>query len=236
MLTRRIRRQHTIVLPLGHTRVPRNGRCGAAAGVRSAAPGATLRLRTASSVNGAPGAPAGRAVPEDAGLEPADGREHRGEQAEAVGRGAGERVDGVLGVRHQPDDPAVRRGDPGDVVHRAVRVRRRRSGRRCGRRPPARRAWRRRRRSGPRRTSPGRRSPGPRERSGPGRGGDSTRAAGRGRRSAGPALRTSAPGSRPASQRIWKPLQMPSTGRPRSAAATTSSMIGAGLAMAPARR
>ena len=50
------------------------------------------------------------------------------------------------------------------------------------------------------------------------------------------ALRRRAPGRRWASARIWKPLQMPSTGMPRSAAATTSSMTGAKRAMAPQRR
>ena len=50
------------------------------------------------------------------------------------------------------------------------------------------------------------------------------------------ALRISAPGSSPASQRIWNPLQMPSTGPPRSANARTSSIIGARAAIAPHRR
>ena len=49
-------------------------------------------------------------------------------------------------------------------------------------------------------------------------------------------LRISAPGSRCDSQRIWKPLQMPSTGSPRPAAATTSVITGANRAMAPQRR
>ena len=44
------------------------------------------------------------------------------EEAEAVGAGAGERVDGVLGVRHQADDVAGRVGDAGDVAVAAVRV------------------------------------------------------------------------------------------------------------------
>ena len=51
-----------------------------------------------------------------------------------------------------------------------------------------------------------------------------------------PALRVSAPGSRPASQSTWKPLQMPSTGMPRPAAATTSPITGANFAIAPQRR
>ncbi len=51
-----------------------------------------------------------------------------------------------------------------------------------------------------------------------------------------PALRVSAPGSRCASHRIWKPLQMPSTGRPARAAGTSSAMTGANLAIAPQRR
>ena len=49
-------------------------------------------------------------------------------------------------------------------------------------------------------------------------------------------LRMRAPGSRWASVRTWKPLQMPSTGIPALAAATTSSMTGAKRAIAPQRR
>src|ERR1019366_9335434 len=41
-----------------------------------------------------------------------------------------------------------------------------------------------------------------------------------------PALRISAPGSRPASVRIWKPLQMPSTSPPPSAKRFTDCMTG----------
>jgi hypothetical protein len=39
-----------------------------------------------------------------------------------------------------------------------------------------------------------------------------------------------------ASVSIWKPLQIPSTGTPRSAAWMTSAMIGEWLAIAPQRR
>jgi hypothetical protein len=46
----------------------------------------------------------------------------------------------------------------------------------------------------------------------------------------------SAPGKSPASQRIWKPLQIPSTGPPSRANASTASMIGAKRAIAPERR
>ena len=49
-------------------------------------------------------------------------------------------------------------------------------------------------------------------------------------------LRSIAPGSRPASSRTWKPLQMPSTGPPRSANASTAAMIGEKRAIAPVRR
>ena len=49
-------------------------------------------------------------------------------------------------------------------------------------------------------------------------------------------LRMRPPSSRCASVSIWKPLQMPSTGMPAFAAATTSVMIGERLAMAPQRR
>ena len=45
-----------------------------------------------------------------------------------------------------------------------------------------------------------------------------------------------APGSRCVSQRIWKPLQMPSTGMPPFAASTTFPMTGAKPLIAPARR
>ena len=50
------------------------------------------------------------------------------------------------------------------------------------------------------------------------------------------ALRIRTPGSSPDSQRIWKPLQIPSTSPPRAACARTASMIAARLAMAPQRR
>ena len=49
-------------------------------------------------------------------------------------------------------------------------------------------------------------------------------------------LRTIAPGSRPASSNTWKPLQMPSTGPPRSANVRTAAMMGEKRAMAPVRR
>ena len=49
-------------------------------------------------------------------------------------------------------------------------------------------------------------------------------------------LRRSAPGSRCDSQRIWKPLQMPSTGSPSRAPVTIDSITGANRAMAPQRR
>ena len=51
-----------------------------------------------------------------------------------------------------------------------------------------------------------------------------------------PAFLVSAPGSRCASQRIWKPLQMPSTGSPARAAGISSPITGENLAMAPHRR
>jgi hypothetical protein len=46
----------------------------------------------------------------------------------------------------------------------------------------------------------------------------------------------SAPGRRRASHRIWKPLQMPSTGPPVAANARTAAITGAVLAIAPVRR
>jgi hypothetical protein len=51
-----------------------------------------------------------------------------------------------------------------------------------------------------------------------------------------PRLRSIAPGSSPASSRIWNPLQMPMTGPPPEANAFTSRMIGEKRAMAPVRR
>ena len=51
-----------------------------------------------------------------------------------------------------------------------------------------------------------------------------------------PALRISAPGSSPASVSTWKPLQIPSTGTPRPAAAITACMIGLRAAIAPERK
>ena len=51
-----------------------------------------------------------------------------------------------------------------------------------------------------------------------------------------PAFLVSAPGSRCASQRIWKPLQMPSTGSPARAAGISSAITGENLAIAPQRR
>ena len=46
----------------------------------------------------------------------------------------------------------------------------------------------------------------------------------------------SAPGSSPASVRIWKPLQMPRTSPPSAAKAATARMIGENRAIAPHRR
>ena len=51
-----------------------------------------------------------------------------------------------------------------------------------------------------------------------------------------PELRMSTPGSRPASQRIWKPLHIPSTRPPSLAKRATLFMIGAKRAIAPQRR
>src|SRR6478735_8630417 len=45
-----------------------------------------------------------------------------GEEAETVGPGAGEVLDGVLGVRHQADHVAALVADPGDVAQRAVGI------------------------------------------------------------------------------------------------------------------
>ena len=56
------------------------------------------------------------------GTTPIERVQHREEQPEAVVGGSGERVDGVLGVRHQAGDPAVGGADPGDVPQRAVRI------------------------------------------------------------------------------------------------------------------
>ena len=51
-----------------------------------------------------------------------------------------------------------------------------------------------------------------------------------------PAFFINTPGSSSASVSTWKPLQMPSTATPLSAAALTSRMIGEWAAMAPERR
>ncbi|MNT49155.1 hypothetical protein D3C72_1859880 [compost metagenome] len=51
-----------------------------------------------------------------------------------------------------------------------------------------------------------------------------------------PAFFSRAPGSMPASHRTWKPLQMPRTATPSSAAFLTACMIGAWAAIAPQRR
>jgi hypothetical protein len=45
-----------------------------------------------------------------------------------------------------------------------------------------------------------------------------------------------APGSRPASQRIWNPLQIPITSLPAFAWSATALMMGEKRAMAPVRR
>jgi hypothetical protein len=50
------------------------------------------------------------------------------------------------------------------------------------------------------------------------------------------ALRIRAPGSRPASVRIWKPLQTPSTATPRPAESATARITGDRAAIAPERR
>ena len=49
-------------------------------------------------------------------------------------------------------------------------------------------------------------------------------------------LRSSAPGSRPASHSTWKPLQVPSTGPPASAKRRTAAITGEKRAIAPQRR
>ena len=51
-----------------------------------------------------------------------------------------------------------------------------------------------------------------------------------------PVLRISAPGRSPASQRIWKPLQMPRTRPPDCANFATARITGENRAMAPVRR
>ena len=149
------------------------------------------------------------------------------EDPQPVGR-AGQRVDRVLGVGHQAEHVAA-------LVASPRRCRgpsrwscgRRRSGRRPARSPRARRASPPARSSGLRRAWPG------------------SRAARRlalstsstwWQRKRSSTLRSSAPGSSPASQRTWKPLQMPSTGAPPAAASATASIAGQKRAIAPARR
>ncbi len=55
-------------------------------------------------------------------------------------------------------------------------------------------------------------------------------------RKAAPALRTRAPGSRPASRRTWNPLQIPSTSPPAAANRRTARSTGLVAATAPGRR
>ena len=50
------------------------------------------------------------------------------------------------------------------------------------------------------------------------------------------AFRRSTPGSSPASQSTWKPLQIPSTGPPASANSRTARIAGEKRAIAPQRR
>ena len=150
---------------------------------------------------------------------------------------AGQRLDRVLGVRHDADDVAGLVADRGDVAHRAVRV----AADVAGDDPAlglelvervlvgdvaalavldrdAR--------------SPGR----SRTRSVHGCRAVSTRSRWSRLRKCRCALRTSAPGSRCASHSTWKPLQMPSTGRPPRAASTIDAITGANRAIAPQRR
>ena len=51
-----------------------------------------------------------------------------------------------------------------------------------------------------------------------------------------PALRMSAPGNNPASVRIWKPLQIPSTSPPLAAKRFTACITGEKRAIAPVLR
>ena len=62
---------------------------------------------------------------------------------------------------------------------------------------------------------------------------DSTRSQTSRQTNLSPALRSMAPGRSPASQRIWKPLQIPRTAPPRAANAATESMTGEKRAIAP---
>ncbi len=64
----------------------------------------------------------------------------------------------------------------------------------------------------------------------------STRSSTVSHRNFSPAFFCSAPGSRPASQSTWKPLQMPTTGPPAAACSATDSMTGENRAIAPVRR
>src|SRR4029079_19230457 len=57
-----------------------------------------------------------------AGERSHESAQHRGEEAEPVGAGAAEVLDGVLGVRHENDHVAALVGGPGDARERAVGV------------------------------------------------------------------------------------------------------------------
>ena len=171
------------------------------------------------------------------------GAEDALEQSAAVGA-ALQRLDQVFRVGHHAEDVAPLVEDAGDVVERAVgiggslvRPCRRRSGRRCGLRlergervvvaavvavamrdraaddlalavaARENRVWQ-----------------------------VSTRSRTSRQMKCRLALRMSTPGSRPASQRIWKPLQMPSTATPAAARSATARMTGERAAIAPERR
>ena len=168
----------------------------------------------------------------------------RTEEPRAVGV-AEHRLGGALGVGHEADDVPLAVADARDVVEGAVRVRaggaaprrRRSSGRRPGRASSRRRRSRPRRRQFPSPWAIGRRRTSPFVSSAVnGVRIVSTRTKTSSQRKRWPELRRSAPGRRPASQRTWKPLQMPRTAPPFAAKSRTASMTGEKRARAPQRR
>src|SRR3954471_9328029 len=78
----------------------------------------SARVRPSATASSTPGS-----VPASGGDAPIHRLGHRREDRKAVGRDAGERVDGVLGVGHEPEHVALRVADAGDVAQRPVRVR-----------------------------------------------------------------------------------------------------------------
>ena len=172
--------------------------------------------------------------------------DERADQLHAV-VAAQDRLGHPLRMRHQPGHVAGRVADAGDGPQRAVGVGRIVGIERRSRRPRGRTGTGPGRRARARPASPRRRSSSPRRgRSGCGSAAPvAARVNGESRRSGlmptsrqanrSERLRSSAPGTRPASARTWKPLQMPRTWPPAAAKSETPRITGEKRAMTPAR-